>query len=48
MQNVNYRKNLNEHRGAHLIFYLSERVLIGGSAHLNQGAQLKKRKVGTS
>ena len=35
---LKYRSYQNEHRGANLIFYLSEGALIRGGAHLCRGA----------
>ena len=36
---LEYRNYLNERRGTHLIFYLSNEALIrGGGAHLSSGA----------
>ena len=40
MQNVNYRNYLEERRGAHLIFYLSEGVLLWGGHSLKNGNQV--------
>ena len=33
-----YHNYLNERRGPHLIFYLLERALIRGGAHISRGA----------
>ena len=43
-----YRTHVNEHRGAHLIFYVSEGALIRGGRSFKPGCSLKKCEVHTS
>ena len=47
-QKITHSSYLNERRGAHLIFYLSEGVLIRGGLSFKLGHSFKKCKVGTS